>query len=86
MTIPPLIRPVVMGCPTSDPSYDPSGGTNRWRAEFYRSMRHRTSSTEIVEVMLSKRRWDFASTEPIGVTTGLILPTTYLILEGAMLP
>ena len=29
MTAQLLIRPVVMGCPTSDPSYDPSAGTNR---------------------------------------------------------
>ena len=30
MTVQLLIRPVVMGCPTSDPS----AGTNRWRTEF----------------------------------------------------
>ena len=86
MTIPALTRPVVMGCPTSDPSYDPSAGPNRWRAEFYRGMWRRTSSTEIVEVMVAKQRWEYAATEPIGVDAGYISPTTYLILEGALLP
>lgn len=86
MTIPALIRPVVMGCPTSDPSYDPSAGPNRWRAEFYRGMWRRTSGTEIVEAMVAKQRWEYAATEPIGVHAGSISPTTYLILEGALLP
>ena len=86
MQIPALTRPVVMGCPTSDPSYDPSAGPNRWRAEFYRGMWRRTSSTEIVEVMVSKQRWEYAAIEPIGVATGSISPTTYLILEGMLLP
>jgi hypothetical protein len=36
--------------------------------------------------MLSKRRWEFAVTEPIGVTTGFISPIAYLILEGTLLP
>lgn len=69
MTISPLIRSAVMGCPNSDPSYDPSAGTNRWHAEFYRGMWRRPSMTE-----------------PIGVATGFISPTTYLILKGALLP
>ena len=49
-------------------------------------MWRRTSSTEIVEVMVSKQRWEYSATEPIGVDAGFILPTTYLILEGALLP
>lgn len=34
MTVQLLIRTVVMGCPTSGPSYEPSAGTNLWRTEF----------------------------------------------------
>ena len=86
MTIPALSRPVVMGCPTSDPSYDTSGGTNRWRAEFYRGMWERISDTLIREALACKQRWEYAATEPIGVATGFMCPTTYLILEGARLP
>jgi hypothetical protein len=36
--------------------------------------------------MLSKRRWEIAATEPIGVATGFISPITYLILERALPP
>lgn len=36
--------------------------------------------------MLSKRRRKYAATEHIGVATGFISPTIYLILEGALLP
>ncbi|WP_219118964.1 hypothetical protein [Janthinobacterium sp. UMAB-56] len=86
VTIPALTRPVVLGCPTSDVSYDPSAGPNRWRAEFYRAMWRRTSSTAIAPVLVSKQRWEYSATEPIGVATGGISPTTFIIIEGAYLP
>lgn len=84
--IPVMGRAIVMGCPTSNPSYSTSQGTNRWASEFYRGVWERISATEMRESLASVQRWEYSATEPVDVTSGFISPTTYIFMDGVNLP
>lgn len=85
-TIPALTRPVALGCPTSNPSYDALVSTNRWAAVYFRGMWVRSSSTALATRLVVKQRWEYSDVDPIGISDGDLYNTPAFILEGAMLP
>lgn len=86
VTIPSLTRPVALGTPTSNQSFDQSVGTNHWAALYTRQMWLRTSSTAMNESVVSKQRWEYNAVDPFGYADGDIYNTPCFILEGTTFP
>ncbi len=86
VTIPSLTRPVIMGCPTSDPSSITLVSTNTWARLYQRGIWQRTSSTNIVDGVVTTQRFQFFSPEDMSTNDGGVYTAPAFILEGSTLP
>lgn len=88
LTIPALIRPVVMGCPSSWFVWSDGALTiKRYAVQGYRKTWKRTASTSMVEAQVTRQRYEYSATEPrdLNEDSGTQSVSCF-ILEGSSLP